>query len=128
MQLAIDVELHAAVLPMAVRSAAMRRIATTVTGEWRERFFVLCGGELNYWRSAADYDSGKPPELESSLRVHEYEVLVDTDSPKWAFTIAPINREDGERTYYLRAPSEEARLVWAKKLVTNALLLANADD
>ena len=43
----------------------LKRLAQTVGGEWRERFFVLSDGRLNYWKSEADYNANKPPELDS---------------------------------------------------------------
>jgi len=99
-----------------------RRLATSVTGEWRDRFFVLRDGKLNYWASEADYDADKPAALEIPIDLRGHEILVDTDSPKWAFTIAPCHDERNLRTWYLRAPTEEARLVWARKLVLNTLM------
>lgn len=109
------------------RAASLtRRLSNTVTGEWRERYFVLRDGTLNYWGSEADYEADKPGALERPIDLTGHEVLVDTDSPKWAFTIAPCSDERGLRTWYLRAPTEEARLAWARKLVLNSLLHAES--
>ena len=109
-------------------TATLRRLASSVAGEWNERFFVLQDGQLNYWHSEADYDLGKPPRLEEPIDLSGHEVLVDTDSPKWAFTLTPVRRTSGSRTWHFRAPSEEARLVWARKLVTNALIHGDGED
>ena len=96
--------------------SSITRLATSVAGEWRERYFVLKDGSLNYWRSQNEYDAGKPAALETPIDLRGYEVLVDTDSPKWAFAISPIV-PDGRRTWHLRAPSDKDRLVWARKLL-----------
>ena len=75
----------------------------------------------------ADYLSGKPPALDHAIDLHGYEVLVDTDSPKWAFTLAPI-LNDGRRTWHLRAPTDQDRMTWARKLVVTTFMGDDDDE
>ncbi len=103
------------------RASSIGRLANSVAGEWRERYFVLRDGTLNYWRSQAEYEAGKPAALEEAIDLAGHEVLVDTDSPKWAFTITPI-LADGRRAWHLRAQSDRDRLTWARKLVFNTFI------
>ena len=81
-----------------------------------------CGVAVKDGKPLAEVDVEEPIDLSG------HEVLVDTDSPKWAFTLTPVRRTSGSRTWHFRAPSEEARLVWARKLVTNALIHGDGED
>lgn len=107
--------------------AALRRFRQTVAGEWRDRFFVLRNGTLNYWRSEADYDANKPPELDNPIALNGHEVLVDTEDVRWGFALQPVVN-DGRRTWHLRAPTEEFRHEWAKKLVLNTMMAGPSDN
>jgi len=107
------------------RASSLGRLASSVAplmaSEWRDRYFVLRDGRLNYWSSQADWEAGKPAALEQPIDLGGHEILVDTDSPKWEFTISPIT-PDGRRTWHLRAQSDKDRLVWASKLVLNSFI------
>jgi len=112
---------RAAVAEEGMGRVAFRMVKTGLTGEWRDRWFVLERGTLNYWHSQAEYEAGKDGELEPPIRLGGHEVLVDTDDVRWGFALQPVNN-DGRRTWYFRAPTEEERIEWAKKLVLNAML------
>ena len=102
-------------------ASARRRLASAVTSEWRERFFVLSGGHLQYWRSEADYEAGKAGALDNPIDLRGFEVLCDMADPRWGFALQPIE-QNGARAWSLRAPTEEARLEWARKLVVATLM------
>ena len=102
-------------------ASARRRLASAVTSEWRERFFVLAAGHLQYWRSEADYEAGKAGALDNPIDLRGFEVLCDMADPRWGFALQPIE-QNGARAWSLRAPTEEARLEWARKLVVATLM------
>ena len=103
------------------RLRRMRRVVnTTIGGEWRERFFVLRNGELRYWRSENDYQAGKPSS--EPIGLGAYEVLVDMASPAWGFSLQPNNQLSEQRTWNLRAPSEQLRLEWSRRLVISTII------
>ena len=102
-------------------ASARRRLASAVTSEWRERFFVLSAGHLQYWRSEADYEAGKAGALDNPIDLRGFEVLCDMADPRWGFALQPIE-QTGARAWSLRAPTEEARLEWARKLVVATLM------
>ena len=102
-------------------ASARRRLASAVTSEWRERYFILSGGHLQYWRSEADYEAGKAGALDNPIDLRGFEVLCDMADPRWGFALQPIE-QTGARAWSLRAPTEEARLEWARKLVVATLM------
>ncbi|KAL1499815.1 hypothetical protein AB1Y20_012500 [Prymnesium parvum] len=105
-------------------SSRMRRVRSLVNnaiaGEWRERYFVLRDGQLRYWKNEADYEAGKPSS--EPIELSGYEVLVDMASSVWAFTLQPHNQLGGQRTWSFRAPSEQLRLEWARRLVISTIV------
>jgi hypothetical protein len=108
-----------------VGGRTLRRVASTVTssvtGEWRERFFVLRNGQLQYWRTEAEYDADKPPALDNPILLRGMEVLVDTSDARWGFTLQPTDPTEGRRSWHFRAADEATRLQWARRLVLNTL-------
>ena len=80
-------------------------------------------GTLTYWRSQADYENDKPAQIKP-IPLTSHEVLVDTEDARWGFTLRPTGDDDRgrRRTWHLRAPSEELRVTWARKLVLNTLV------
>lgn len=95
-------------------------VSNAIGGEWRERFFVLRDGQLRYWRTEADYQAGKPSS--EPIQLGGYEVLVDMASPIWGFSLQPNNQLSERRTWNLRAPSEQLRLEWSRRLVISTIV------
>jgi len=81
---------------------------------------VLSDGQLRYWRTEADYLQGKPSS--EPITLSGYEVLVDMASPLWGFSLQPHNQSLSERTWNLRAPSEQLRLEWSRRLVISTIV------
>ena len=110
--------------PPGRRLGWVRSVVTTavhvVGGEWRDRYFVLRDGFLQYWHTEADFLMGKPSS--QPIELDEYEVLVDMRSHVWQFTLQPLNQRSRQRTWHLRAPSERARLEWSRRLVIATII------
>jgi len=106
-------------------SSLRRQLSATINSatasEWRERYFELRDRTLQYWRSEADYMNAKPATTEEPIDLAGYHVLVDTSDPQWGFVLQPTT-EDGRRTWSLRAPSEQERLEWARRLVIATMM------
>ena len=100
-----------------------RAVESVITAEWLERYFVLRAGQLQYWRTEADYMQGK--EGSEMINLDGYEVLVDMSSPFWSFHLQPTNDLSGRRTWCLRAPSEQLRLEWSRRLVISTILTSH---
>ena len=65
-----------------------RRISLAISGEWRERYFVLESGKLRYWQSEADFLANKPPQNDAPIMLDGHEVLVDTNDMQWVRSLA----------------------------------------
>ena len=107
------------------KRASVAFVEAAVTSAWKPRFFALAEGMLSYWREEEDRRLGKPPAVEIDLA--GYEVLVDAEDPFWGFELRPTI-DDGRRTWYFRAQTEDERIEWAQKLLANTLLSHSSDE
>ena len=79
---------------------------------WRSPAVLAVGGGLR---------GGKAGALDTPIDLRGFEVLCDMADPRWGFALQPIE-QNGARAWSLRAPTEEARLEWARKLVVATLM------
>lgn len=99
------------------------RVVEALNAEWQQRFFVLEGTTLRYWKSVKDFKLGKQPcKPDSPIHLHDYDVMVQPDDYDWGITLDPLyNAKRCERTWHLRCRNEHERVKWSQALLSAAM-------
>lgn len=94
-------------------------------GNWGQRYFVLEGTTLRYWRSQADFEQGKTPcKADSPIHLKGYDVLVNPEDFSWGISLTPMAANDNRRSWYFRCANEHERVQWSQALLAGTLAAA----